>query len=141
MNVVSYASLVFLIVCMFTCSFVVDRYVKRSHDDDNFPVLPSAVIFLNLFVSVVVAFVNLEWGQPVSWVRDCCLSRRCQFHDLATISLARCPRKRARQFQSTRFIESPGAGLEPLSSASKIFVIAQSTMRTNSLRKTLMTFS
>ena len=67
MNVVSYESLVFLIVCMFTCSFVVDRYVKRSHDDDNFPVLPSAVIFLNLFVSVVVAFVNLEWGQPVSW--------------------------------------------------------------------------
>lgn len=67
MNVVSGASLALLIVCMFTCSFVVDRYVKRSHDDDDFPVLPSAVIFLNLFVSVVVAFVNLEWGQPASW--------------------------------------------------------------------------
>lgn len=66
MNVVSYASLVFLIVCMFTCSFVVDRYVKRSHDDDDLPVLPSVVIFLNMLVSVVVAFINLEWRQPVS---------------------------------------------------------------------------
>lgn len=66
MNVVSYVPLVFLIICMFTCSFVVERYAKRSHDDDDFPILPSAVIFLNLFVSVVVAFVNLEWGHPAS---------------------------------------------------------------------------
>ena len=67
MNVVSGVSLALLIVCMFTCSFVVDRYVKHSHDDDNFPVLPSAIIFLSLFVYVVVAFINLEWGQPASW--------------------------------------------------------------------------
>lgn len=67
MNVVSGVSLALLIVCMFTCSFVVDRYVKHSHDDDNFPVLPSAIIFLSLFVCVVVAFINLEWGQPASW--------------------------------------------------------------------------
>lgn len=66
MNVVSGVSLALLIVCMFTCSFVVDRYVKHSHDDDDFPTLPSAVILLNVLVSVVVAFLNLEWGQPVS---------------------------------------------------------------------------
>lgn len=67
MNVVSGVSLALLIVCMFTCSFAVERHVKRPHDDDDFPVLPSAVIFLNILVSVAVTFANLEWGHPASW--------------------------------------------------------------------------
>lgn len=63
MNVVSSASLAFLIVSVLACSFVVYRGRTRSRETgDAIPVL-SYIILLDMIVSVVIAAIHLVWIQ------------------------------------------------------------------------------
>lgn len=63
MNVASNASFAFLIVSMLACSFAIYRKRTRSRKmgGDAYPILPTTIIFLNMIISVVIAFVHLMW--------------------------------------------------------------------------------
>lgn len=63
MNVVSNASFAFLIVSMLAFSFAIyhKRTRSRKTGGDAYPILPTSIIFLNMIVSVVIAFVHLMW--------------------------------------------------------------------------------
>ena len=63
MNVVSYASIAFLIVSILGCSFVIYRGRRRYRKaGDTLPIL-SIIILLDMIVSVVIAAVQLVWIQ------------------------------------------------------------------------------
>lgn len=66
MNVVSNASFAFLIVSMLAFSFAIyhKRTRSRKTGGDAYPILPTSIIFLNMIVSVVIAFVHLMWATP-----------------------------------------------------------------------------
>ena len=87
MNTASNASFVFLIVSMLACSFAIYRKRTRSRKmgGDAYPILPTSIIFLNMIISVVIAFVHLMWvnSSPLT-VHYCRLPRYGQCHRFNT---------------------------------------------------------
>lgn len=140
MNVVSNASFAFLIVSMLAFSFAIyhKRTRSRKTGGDAYPILPTSIIFLNMIVSVVIAFVHLMWAtsSPLRFAIAVYLVTFNVFISGLALPLPKV------QPADTKYLVKriSGSGWGPLLSASKTIRIEQSTMRASSLRKTLMRF-